>query len=136
MGSQSNKIHESERSSVFYKVYYEDTDCLGMVYYANYFRFLERGRTEYLAERGYAISSLNEAGIVFVVAKVEADFKASARLGDTIEVLSSLTTPSPFKILFHQKICLDGKVLVKALTTLACIEEDGSLRRIPAELRS
>ncbi len=66
------------------KIYYEDTDCGGVVYYANYLKYMERGRTEFLAERGVSVKGLMDEGTIFVVTRAELDYKSSARYGDTI----------------------------------------------------
>jgi acyl-CoA thioester hydrolase len=68
------------------KIYYEDTDCGGVVYYANYLRYMERARTEYLASRGFAVKKLMDEGTIFMVLRVEIDYKSPARYGDTIEL--------------------------------------------------
>jgi acyl-CoA thioester hydrolase len=68
------------------KIYYEDTDCGGVVYYANYLRYMERARTEYIASRGYSVKQLAEEGTVFMVLRAEIDYKSPARYGDIIEI--------------------------------------------------
>ena len=68
------------------KIYYEDTDCGGVVYYANYLRYMERARTEYLASRGYSVKKLMDEGTIFMVLRVEIDYKSPARYGDVIEI--------------------------------------------------
>ena len=68
------------------KIYYEDTDCGGVVYYANYLRYMERARTEYLAGKGYSVKQLADAGTIFMVLRAEIDYKAPARYGDIIEI--------------------------------------------------
>ena len=73
------------------RVYYEDTDAAGIVYYANYLRFLERARTEWLSAMGFALNTLEtEHNAVFVVHRVEIDYRAAARLGDALEVFRSI----------------------------------------------
>ena len=67
------------------KIYYEDTDCGGVVYYANYLRYMERARTEYLASKGYSVKKLMDEGTIFMVLRVEIDYKSPARYGDAIE---------------------------------------------------
>lgn len=68
------------------KIYYEDTDCGGVVYYANYLRYMERARTEYLASKGYSVKALADEGTIFMVIRVEIDYKSPARYGDVIEI--------------------------------------------------
>src|SRR5512134_3434009 len=71
---------------VAYKVYYEDTDCLGIVYYANYLKFMERGRTEFLAARGKSVADWNREGYLLVVRSVQATYRLAATLGDMLDV--------------------------------------------------
>jgi len=66
--------------------YYEDTDCGGVVYYANYLRYMERARTEYLASKGYSVKKLMDEGTIFMVLRAEIDYRSPARYGDTIEI--------------------------------------------------
>jgi acyl-CoA thioester hydrolase len=68
------------------KIYYEDTDCGGVVYYANYLRYMERARTEYLASKGCSVKQLADAGTIFMVLRAEIDYKSPARHGDIIEI--------------------------------------------------
>ncbi len=68
------------------KVYYEDTDTGGVVYYANYLRYMERARTEYLLSRGYSVHKMADEGTIFMVLRAEVDYRSPARLGDIIEV--------------------------------------------------
>lgn len=68
------------------KIYYEDTDCGGVVYYANYLRYMERARTEYLASRGISVKKMADEGTIFMMIRAEIDYKSPARYGDTIEI--------------------------------------------------
>ena len=64
------------------RIYYEDTDCGGVVYYANYLKYFERARTQYLEERGLSVAGLMNEGTVFVVVHAEVDYRSPARYGD------------------------------------------------------
>lgn len=68
------------------KIYYEDTDCGNVVYYANYLKYFERARTEYMNRRGIDLRDWHNRGIVFVVARAQVDYRAPARYGETIVV--------------------------------------------------
>jgi acyl-CoA thioester hydrolase len=68
------------------KIYYEDTDCGGVVYYANYLKYMERARTEYLAGKGFAVRKLMDEGTIFMVLRAEIDYKSPAKYGDTIVI--------------------------------------------------
>ena len=72
------------------KMYYEDTDCGGVVYHANYLRYFERARTEFFAERGILIRDFMEQGIIFVVVRAEVDFESPARYGDILSIQSEI----------------------------------------------
>ena len=68
------------------RVYYEDTDAAGVVYYANYLKFMERARTEWLAALGFDLAEFEQShGVLFVVARMEIEYRAPARLGDRLE---------------------------------------------------
>jgi tol-pal system-associated acyl-CoA thioesterase len=121
---------------VTYRVYYEDTDSLGVVYYANYFRFFERGRTEYLAARGHEVAALNATGIVVAVHAVTAKFRRSARLGETIDVVTSFSVESPYRGRFDQRIERGGELLVEASVDVVCTTSDQQLIELPDLLRS
>ena len=88
-----------------YRVYYEDTDAGGVVFYANYLRFIERGRTEYLRELGFDQGSLaNKKNIVFVVKSLSAQYLFPAFLDDMIEVQTSIKLIKNVSLVFTQKI--------------------------------
>jgi len=92
-------------SSLTVRVYYEDTDAGGVVYYANYLKYIERGRTEHLRELGFELATIaNEIGIVFVVKSVKADYLLPAFLDDTIEVQTSIELVKHASLIFTQKI--------------------------------
>lgn len=119
---------------VAFKVYYEDTDSLGMVYYANYFKFLERGRAEYLEAGGRSVADWNAAGYLFVVHAVAAKFKKPAALGDIIEIVTSFRLASPFRGVFDQRVERAGQVLLTATIDVACLDSTQNLRRLPTSL--
>jgi len=92
-------------SSLTVRVYYEDTDAGGVVYYANYLKYIERGRTEHLRELDFELATIaNEIGIVFVVKSVRADYLLPAFLDDTIEVQTSIELVKHASLIFAQKI--------------------------------
>ena len=107
------------------KVYYEDTDALGMVYHANYLKYMERGRTEYVARFGKSIHELNRAGYNIVVYAMNIKFKRAAGLGDELEVVSRFSLASPYRGVFRQRVERGGELLVEADVELACLDERG-----------
>lgn len=119
------------------RVYYEDTDLAGIVYYANYLKFIERARTEWVREIGVDQGALKaDTGIVFAVRRVEADYLAPARFDDEIEVRTRVEKATGARIVLRQAVLRDNETLFTALVTLVAISGDGLPARIPAVLRS
>ena len=118
------------------RVYYEDTDLAGIVYYANYLKFIERARTEWVASLGVDQMALKAAqGIVFAVRRVEADFLRPAKFGDDLVVETRLQMLGGARIGLEQIVLRGGERLFAALVTLVCLTETGAPARIPAEIR-
>ena len=119
------------------RVYYEDTDLAGIVYYANYLKFIERARTEWVEALGIDQARLKaEAGIVFAVRRVEADYLSPARFGDRLRVTSLPVAVTGARIVLDQEVVRGGKRLFAARVTLACLTDAGTPARLPAELRA
>ena len=120
------------------RVYYEDTDAAGVVYYANYLRFCERARTEWLRSMGYHQSVLLEtAGVAFVVRSVQADFKRSARLDDALNVISSVAKLGHASLVFSQKIFRNQELILDSTVSIACIDTHKQRPcAIPSDLRT
>ena len=119
------------------RVYYEDTDAAGIVYYANYLKFAERGRTEMMRDLGFAHSSIHaETGIIFTVRRLAADYRGPARLDDALSVETRILEIGGVTLLLDQEIRRDGAVLVALELLLACVGRDGRPRRVPAGLRA
>ena len=108
-----------------------------MVYYANYFRFCERARTEYLRATGFEQQTLrDDRGIVFVVRSVQADYLASAKLDDMLTVITTIERLGRASIGFGQKILRDEALLFQARVDIACIDQSrGKAAAIPADVR-
>ena len=118
------------------RVYYEDTDATGVVYYANYLRFAERARTECLRAVGADHPQLlAEHGVVFVVRHCVADYRAPARLDDVVEARSRFTELRGASLRAAQSITRDGHEIVHIDVRLACVDRAGRPRRLPAALR-
>ena len=112
-------------SSIKIRVYYEDIDSGGVVYYANYLKFIERGRSEYLRDFGFEQDQLiNEENIIFVVRSVNADYHAPAKFNDLLSVQTEIDKISGASLLFAQKITLANKVLFTAKITVVCLYAD------------
>lgn len=116
-------------------VYYEDTDMAGIVYYANYLRYIERARSEIVEAFGLDQNAMRADGIVFAVTRVEADYVASARLGDRLTVVTAHQAKGPVRWIFDQQVLRGDQVIFKALVTAVCMSTEGKPTRLPAELR-
>ena len=116
---------------VSYKIYYEDTDSLGVVYYANYLKYLERGRTEFVGQQGRDIREWNRLGYNFVVYSMNIRFRRPATLRDMIDVVSSFELKSAFRGLFHQRVERQGETLVEAEVEIVCLDNSQQLREFP-----
>jgi len=105
------------------RVYYEDTDAGGIVYYANYLRFLERARTEWLAKAGFTHAALaREHHVAFVVHRLQIEYLQPARLYDALEVTLSLLQRGRGRLVMAQDVWRDGTMLARAQVTLACLD--------------
>lgn len=114
------------------RIFYEDTDCGGVVYYANYLRYFERARTRYLEERGLSVARLMKEGTVFVVVHAEVDYRSPARYGDTlvVETVVSETSPASFTFSHVVKEKSSGRVIVEGSARLATTDGNGKVKRL------
>ncbi len=104
------------------RVYYEDTDAAGIVYYANYLRFLERGRTEFLRMMGHDQNILMREGIAFAVRSVSAEFLKPAKLDDLLTVETAIASLGRAQVVFAQRVLRDHELLLDAKIRVACID--------------
>jgi acyl-CoA thioester hydrolase len=118
------------------RIYYEDTDAGGVVYYANYLRYLERGRTEYLRERGFSVRELQEMGYLIPVMRLEVDYLSPAVLDDLIRVDTAVLGVTGATFTLGQRVVrvADEKPLLESKVTLACLGPGQIARRLPKEL--
>lgn len=118
------------------RVYYHDTDCSGAVYHANYLKYLEEARSEYLEARGLTVKGLLEKGVGFAVRRQEMEYKYPAFYGDLLDVSVGVKEHTPYRIVFAYTLHnQDGKLLAKAETDLVCIGRDLKLMELPAEIK-
>lgn len=117
-------------------VFYEDTDLAGIVYYANYFKFIERGRSTLVADAGVDQLELQSRGIVFAVRRVEADYLGSAKLGDELTVVTEIPEVSGARLTFAQRVDRGGKTLFEAQVSVVCVTNQGRPTRIPADIHA
>lgn len=118
------------------RVYYEDTDLAGIVYYANYLKFIERARSEWVRALGLDQGALKrDHGIVFAVRRVEADYLRPARFDDELTVTTDLIAATGARIVLEQVVSRAGERLFAATVTLVCLNEAGAAARLPADMR-
>ena len=118
------------------RVYYEDTDAAGVVYYANYLKFMERARTEWLSSLGFELNTVErDFGVVFVVHRVEIDFRRPAQLSDRLDVTLTLVELGRARLVAEQAVRRGAEILTFARVTLACLDPSNwRPARIPAPL--
>ena len=118
------------------RVYYEDTDLAGVVYHANYLRFIERGRTEALRDlRVDQVALKRDRGLVFVVRRLTIDYLAPARFDDLLEVSTRITRLRGASIEMAQEVWRGEVCLCRAAVTVACIDAAGRPQRLPGDVR-
>ncbi len=117
------------------RVYYEDTDMAGIVYYANYLRFIERARSDWVREVGIDQLAMKDAGVVFAVRRVEADYVSPARFDDILEVRTTLDSLSSARMVMAQEVWRGDVLIFTAKVLIVCIGASGKPVRLPAECR-
>jgi len=124
-------------SIVKYRTCYEDTDAGGVVYYANYLRYMERGRNQYLRELGRSIREYQDAGILFIVVEANVKYRSPATLDDELVIETWIEDGKRSSVIFGQRVKREGedKVLVEGTVKVACIGANLRPRRLPEELR-
>lgn len=119
------------------RVYYEDTDLAGIVYYANYLKFIERGRSEWVRSLGVDQGRLRvEEGIVFAVRRVEADYLRPAVFDDLLSVTTRLVELGGAKIVLDQAVWRGEELLFEARVVLVCVGAGMGAARLPARVRT
>lgn len=105
------------------RIYYEDTDAGGVVYYANYLRFMERARTEWLRSMGFEQDVLRQQGFLFAVKSVNINYHLPARFNQTITIHSRITHLGKARLVFDQAAMLDKVCLSSATIEVACLDD-------------
>ncbi|WP_296765596.1 tol-pal system-associated acyl-CoA thioesterase [Sediminimonas sp.] len=117
------------------RVYYEDTDMAGIVYYANYLRYIERARSDWVRGMGVDQKQMKDEGVVFAVRRVEADYLAPARLDDELIVETEVAQTTAARMVMDQKVWRGSDLLFQAMVTVVAITDAGQPTRLPATLR-
>jgi acyl-CoA thioester hydrolase len=124
-----------EDFSIEKRIYYHDTDCGGVVYYANYLKYLEEARTEYFLRKGVQLQNLAKNGIWFAVVRVEIEYKSPAHYQDTLKILTKVEKMKLSAMQFFQKILKNSTTVAEAHTTLICVNTDFKPIAIPEEIK-
>ncbi|MBM2323601.1 MULTISPECIES: tol-pal system-associated acyl-CoA thioesterase [Marivita] len=118
------------------RVYYEDTDMGGIVYYANYLRYIERARSDWVRSLGVDQNAMREKdGVVFVVRRVEADYLKPAKFDDELLVRTVVKAVTGVRLIMSQEVIRGDDLLFQAEVTVVCIGEGGVPARLPANIR-
>ena len=118
------------------KIYYQDTDCGGVVYYANYLTYFERARTEWMTDKGISVKNLAEQGTLFVVSHAEADYKSPAKYGETIIIQTQLDSAAGVRLELSYRIeeKETKRLIVTGKTTLVCVNLNMKPQRIADDI--
>ncbi len=120
-----------------FKIYYEDTDSGGVVYYANYLKFIERARTEMINELGFTLTKLlNDYDRLFLVKKIECDYVESCKLEDTLNVQSKVLVLKNASFVLEQNLLKQNKIIFRSKIVMVCVNSQGTPSKIPNELHS
>lgn len=117
-------------------VFYEDTDMAGIVYYANYLRYIERARSTIVEDMGIDQNAMRAEGLVFAVSRVEADYIGAARLGDRLDIVTTHQAASPVRWAFDQAVRRGDDLIFRAHVVAVCMTTAGKPTRLPAEIRA
>jgi 4-hydroxybenzoyl-CoA thioesterase len=123
--------------SIPIRVYIEDTDAGGIVYYVNYLKFMERSRTEFLRSLGYHKVAILDGGLLLVVHAAEVNYRRSARLDDELQATTQITKLARTYVEFQQQVLRSGELLCEGLVRVACVDAE-TMRpcALPAEMHS
>lgn len=119
------------------RIFYHDTDSGGVVYYANYLKYLEEARTEFLEQKDMSVEMFQERGMLYAVRNCSVTYCSPARYGDTILCDAKLVKTTAAQLVFEQKIFhkKTGQLMVEAEVTLVCLNKDFKPTQIPEDLK-
>ncbi len=133
-----SKPAENKIFTTQYRVTYEDTDAGGVVYYGNYLRFFERGRTEALRETGYTVRDFAEEGLLFPVVSVKVDYRNPAVYDDLLRIETEIISVGRTSVSFANRVYRAGEdtLLVEGEVTIVCVDGNLKPKRMPVEIRN
>ena len=118
------------------RVYYEDTDMGGIVYYANYLRYIERARSDWVRNLGVDQNAMrDEDRVVFVVRRVEADYLKPAKFDDALLIRTAVKSVTGARLVMAQEVVRGEEALFRAEVTVVCVGRGGAPARLPANIR-
>lgn len=118
------------------RVYYEDTDMGGIVYHANYLKFIERARSDWVRDMGIDQRAMkDEDGTVFAVRRIECDYLMAARFDDRLKVHTRVMSVTGARLVLRQEVLRGQEVLFTASVTIVCLSDVGQPVRLPANIR-
>lgn len=117
------------------RVYYEDTDMAGIVYHANYLKYIERARSDWVREMGMDQVAMREQGLVWVVRRIEADYIASARFDDELTIETEVAQVTGVRLVMNQVVKRAGERIFEAVVTAVMATTQGQPVRMPANIR-
>ncbi len=119
------------------RIYYQDTDCGNVVYYGNYLRYFEQGRTHWLEGQGLSVKAFMDAGTLFAVVRADLSYRSPARYGETLTIATTLTDLRAASFTFAHEIREKerGRLVVEGSARLATVDTQGKLITLPKTLR-
>ncbi len=124
-----------EEFSLLLRVYIEDTDAGGIVYYVNYLKFMERARTEFMRTRGFGKEYIFNHDLMFVVRDVAVHYRGPARLDDELQATARIEALKGASMVMHQQVLRADEVLAEGEVTSACVDRNGvKPRRLPPDM--
>ncbi len=125
------------RDTIEIRIYYQDTDCGGVVYYGNYLRYFEQGRTQWLEARGSSVKAFMDADILFAVVHAELHYRSPARYGETLTIATTLKEMRAASFTFAHEIRekASGRLVVEGSARLVAVDTQGKLVKLPKDLR-
>ncbi len=118
------------------RVRYQETDAMGFLHHGNYFTYFEMGRTEMLRFLGHNYRDLEEAGLLMVVVRIRASYHRPAHYDDVLRLQTTLERVSAAKIEHSYRVFRGEELLVEGASTLACVNRDGQVQRVPEWMRT
>jgi len=129
-------ISNTQKHTYPVRVYYEDTDMGGVVYHANYLKFIERARSDYVRGLGNDQNAMRDDGIVWVIRRIEADYLAPAKFDDELTIETHFISLSGVRLTMGQLIKRGETEIFRATVTAVCMNAQGKPVRLPAEIRA